>query len=76
MPKAIFEFDLPEENYEYTIMSNASNYFGALVNLSEYLKSQLKYAKLSKTESAVYEKVREEFYRILGDNQEKIVENF
>lgn len=68
MPKATLEFDLPEEKPEYDLMNNASNFFGALFDLGEYLRSRLKYTELSEAEVEIYENMREEFYSILENN--------
>ena len=41
--KAKFEFNLPEENDDYNIYSNAKNYYLALWGLSQQIRQWYKY---------------------------------
>lgn len=64
--KAVLEFQLPEEQEEFTRAANASLYMLALVDLSTFLRAQCKYADLSEEQRKVYEAVRAEFYAIIN----------
>lgn len=65
--KAIFKFNLPEEKEDYKTFSNAQDYKSALWELEQYLRYKTKYPpdSVSDEELETYNKVREEFYRIL-----------
>lgn len=63
--KAVLEFQLPEEQEEFTRAANVSLYMLALVDLSTFLRTQCKYADLSEEQKKVYEAVRAEFYAAL-----------
>ena len=44
MPKAILEYQLPEEQSEFDMDRNAGKYYGAIWEMYNYLRSQIKYA--------------------------------
>lgn len=43
MPKAILEFNLPEDLSEYNLANNASNYYCAIDDIKNYLRKIRKY---------------------------------
>jgi hypothetical protein len=42
--KAILEFNLPEDQTEYQIASDASKMFSALWDMKQYLRNKIKYS--------------------------------
>ena len=42
--KATIEFNLPEDNNEFTLMSNASKWYSLAWELDQHLRAQTKYA--------------------------------
>jgi len=68
MPKAILEFNLPEENNEHHTTINAGNYFSSIWDIYSYLRSRRKYEELSEEKAATLEEVWEKFWEILRDN--------
>jgi phage-related tail protein len=70
--KAIFEFDLPEDQHEYDVMNQAIRMQKAMWDLSEALRSWEKYGhQFSDARDAVV-KIREEFYTILNNYEVNI----
>jgi len=65
--KAILEFKLPEERYEYNKANKAGDYFTALDDIYNHLRSKVKYAELSKAEDKVYNEVYDAFFEILRE---------
>ena len=49
MPRAILEFNLPEEQFEFDQASNASKYCTALWELEQFLRDKTKHAPDSVT---------------------------
>jgi hypothetical protein len=43
MPEAILKFNLPEEQSEFDITSNAGKYYSVLWDLDQYLRNFIKY---------------------------------
>jgi hypothetical protein len=69
MPKATFTFILPDEENEYKVMSQAQNTQRMLWDFSQQLRSWYKYGHQFKDADDAVNKVREEFYRLLNENQ-------
>lgn len=69
MPKATFTFNLPEEENEYKIMSQAPNTQRMLWDFSQQLRSWYKYSHDFKDADDALDKIREEFYRLLNEYQ-------
>jgi hypothetical protein len=64
--KATIEFDLPEDQDEYMICSNATNYYSALDDIFSVLRQRIKYdcEKYSDTEIELMEELRDRFVEI------------
>ena len=45
MPRASLEYELPEEETDFSHACNGEDYFGALRAMDEHLRSRLKYTK-------------------------------
>lgn len=72
MPKAIFEFDLPDEEIAYKIMSQAQNSQRMLWDFSQQLRSWRKYHHDFKDADDALNKIRDEFYRLLSEYEVNI----
>lgn len=67
MPKATFTFNLPEEENEYRVMSQAQNSQRMLWDFSQQLRSWRKYHHDFKDADDALNKIRDEFYRLLNE---------
>ena len=73
--KATFEFDLLEEREEYQIYAQAHRLHSAMWDFSQEVLRRLdKYGyfenrEMTDEEAKIVEYIREEFYRILRDNE-------
>ena len=68
--KATLKFNLPEDEVEYKNAVKSSNMYTALWEIDQWLRSQLKYNdSLTQEEYDTYQKTREEFYRIINQNE-------
>ena len=65
--KAILEFNLPEDKGEFDFANNAVNYYSALCEMDQWLRSEYKY----NGNEAMFE-VREKLNEIINDNNIKI----
>jgi hypothetical protein len=72
MPKVTFEFNLPEEEREYEVTSQATKMQNLLWDYSQQLRAWHKYGHTFKDADDALRKIREEFYRLLNDNQVNI----
>lgn len=61
--KAILEFNLPEDQLEFDLMSNASKWYSLAWELDQDLRSQTKYAP---------DTMHEEYYKALKDTRDKL----
>ena len=65
--KATLEFNLPEEQEDFNHATNGFNYYMALVEMDQWLRSEYKYNGVE----AMYE-VREKLREIILENNVKI----
>jgi hypothetical protein len=72
MPKAILEFNLPEEQTEYDAVLQAQRVKSFLWDFSQQLRSWRKYHNDFTDASDALDKIREEFYRLLKEHKVKI----
>lgn len=70
--KAVFEFNLPEDQREYEVMSQASKTQTFLWDFSQQLRSWYKYGHTFKDADDAVNGIRDEFYRLLNDNEVNI----
>ena len=68
MPKAILEFNLPEEQTEYDAVLQAQRVKSFLWDFSQQLRSWRKYHNDFTDASDALDKIREEFYRLLNEH--------
>ena len=72
MPRATFAFNLPEEENEYKVMSQSQNTQRMLWDFSQQLRSWRKYHHDFKDADDALNKIRDEFYRLLGEHEVNI----
>ena len=65
--KAILEFNLPEDKGEFDFATNAVNYYSALVEFDQWLRSEYKY----NGNEPMFE-VRQKLNQIINENNIKI----
>jgi len=70
--KAIFEFDLPEDQHEYDVMSQSPKTQRFLWEFSQQLRSWRKYHHDFKDADDALDKIRDEFYRLLNEHEVNI----
>lgn len=70
--KATFEFNLPEDQREYEIMNQASKMQSFLWDFSQQLRSWYKYHHDFKDANDALNQIRDEFYRLLNENEVNI----
>ena len=70
--KAIFEFNLPEDQHEYAVMSQAQKTQSFLWEFSQQLRAWDKYGHAFKDADDALDKIREEFYRLLNEHEVNI----
>jgi hypothetical protein len=64
--KAILEFDLPEDDYEYRSAINGSSWRSVSLRMDEFLRQNIKYRQdLTEQERMVYESIRKELFEQL-----------
>ena len=68
MPKAVLEFNLPEENMEFKEAVNGGKYLMVLQDLDNFLRSECKYNdSLSEDTHNAYDLVRDKIRSICED---------
>jgi hypothetical protein len=67
-----FEFNLPEDQHEYEIMSQAQKTQSFLWEFSQQLRSWYKYHNDFKDGNDALNKIRDEFYRLLNQHEVNI----
>jgi hypothetical protein len=70
--KAVFEFNLPDDQHEYEVMNQASKVQSFLWDFSQQLRSWYKYHHDFKDADDTLNKIRDEFYRLLNEHQVNI----
>ena len=67
MPRVTFTFNLPDEENEYKVMSQAPDTQRMLWDFSQQLRSWYKYSHDFKDADDALNKIRDEFYRLLNE---------
>lgn len=62
MPKAILEFNLPEERDEHKNALEGGSYKAAVQSFDNYLRGKLKYEDHPEDIQAIYEELRDKLY--------------
>ena len=71
--KAKLTFNLPDEQAEFDLATQGGKMYGALSDMSQELRTLLKYKELNEDELKVIERIRSRFYEILDDHQIKLI---
>ncbi len=66
--KAVLEFDLPEDNWEFQAAINGGNYKSAIWNYDQWLRSEMKYSELDKKTYEAYDTCRKKLRNILEED--------
>lgn len=66
--KAVLEFDLPEDNWEFQAAINGSKYKSAIWEYDQWLRSEMKYGELDKKIYEAYDTCRKELRKILEED--------
>jgi hypothetical protein len=72
MMKVTFEFQLPEEQNEYEVMSQSQKMQFVLLDFMTQLRSWQKYHHDFKDADDALDKIREEFYKIINEHNVNI----
>lgn len=68
--KAILEFNLPDDQQDFQLASNAMKFWSVLYELDQDLRAKTKYAPddLPQDEYDAYEEVRDMLHELMRDN--------
>ena len=68
--KAILEFNLPDEQSEFTTACTGAKWVHSMWELDQWLRSQMKYHdhEMSEDEYNAYERVRDKLYEVMSNN--------
>ena len=66
--KATLEFNLPDEDAEFYCATKGQAMLNALFEINTELRKLWKYEELNEDESNMVERIREQFFDILRDN--------
>jgi hypothetical protein len=68
--KAILEFNLPEDNDDYKIISNAFLTAETINEFDQFLRNKVKYGDYNKKETVedIYQEIRDKLYEIANEN--------
>jgi hypothetical protein len=68
--KAILEFNLPDDQEDFTLANNALNFWRVLYELDQELRAKTKYASDDMPEDVyiAYSKIRERLHELMNDN--------
>jgi hypothetical protein len=69
MPKAILEFNLPEENDEFTLAKDGFSWYEVCMELESYLREEIKYHadNYDKKQIDVLENIRSKLHELISD---------
>jgi hypothetical protein len=67
--KAILEFELPEDQYDFDTASNGWKYRLVLCDIDDFLRNKLKYEELSPGEDGAYDKTRTELWNLINEHK-------
>jgi len=70
--KAIFEFNLPEDQHDFEFATQGGSMYSALWDISQELRKMTKYDELSDEEWKIAEKIKKKFHEILDEHSIKL----
>ncbi len=67
--KVIFEFNLPEDKDNHTLVVNAQNMYSVIWDMDQLMRSHVKYNNDNLTDDVVdaIDKLREDFWELMSD---------
>lgn len=65
--KAILEFNLPDENYEYLNATNGTKFRSVLWDLDQWMRAKLKYEELPDGQYDAIKQTRDQLRTLLQD---------
>jgi len=70
MPKVTVEFNLPEEQEEFDLVSNSSKFYSVIWDLTQFLRSEWKYNDEAYTDAQyeTLEKIRSKVWELISEN--------
>ncbi len=60
--KATLEFNLPDDNIDYTLCNNGYKWFAVAYEMKELFRSKLKYAELNDEQYAIVQELQQRFF--------------
>lgn len=68
--KAILEFNLPDDQVDFDLATNASKFWSVLWELDQDLRAKTKYApdNLPQDKYDAYDEVRDKLYELMSEN--------
>lgn len=72
MIRATLEFELPEDQNEFTMATKGHQYFSCLFDIGQELRRYRKYEELTPSERRIIEKLEEFFYDTVGGLIEEV----
>jgi hypothetical protein len=68
--KAKLEFNLPDDQQDFTLAVNAMNFWHVLWEMDQYLRSKTKYAPddLPEDKYDAYQEVRDKLFELMSEN--------
>ena len=68
--KAVLEFNLPDDDQEFVLATNASNFWSVLWELDQDLRAKTKYASddLPKDKYDAYQEVRDKLRELMSES--------
>ena len=70
--KAILEFNLPDDQYEFDLAVDAREMYHALNDVRNYLRAKVKYEEMPADKWGLCDEIYQEFYRLLEQNNIKL----
>ncbi|MBI2449692.1 hypothetical protein HYV49_05340 [Candidatus Pacearchaeota archaeon] len=67
MPKAILEYNLPEDDYEYKMATGGNSFYVILQEFDNWLKDEQDYGDRGITVSEVRDLIRNKLHELLRD---------
>lgn len=67
MPKAILEYDLPEERDDFDLAMKAAHLDYVIYELDNYLRGKLKYGELTDDQDRLYQEIRDKLTELKNE---------
>ena len=70
--KATLTFNIPEEQEEFDIASNAHKFYSVISEFDNFLRNKIKYTDLPEEQYLIYKTIRQEFWNKLDTQNIKL----